>query len=83
MSYQPDGKDKLVRLEDAAFMIGVPADTLRSARKRGTLVLPIVKIGPRLLTVRQSDIDAVIAGERVVIEGRKSAAKRLIESEGK
>lgn len=82
MSLSADGKDKLVRLEDAAALMGVPADTLRSARKRGTLVLPVVKIGPRILTVRQSDIDAVIAGEKVVIEGRKSAAKRILDNEG-
>jgi hypothetical protein len=82
VSIPADTRDRLVRLEEAAAMMGVPTDALRSARKRGTLILPIVKIGPRVLTVRQSDIDAVIAGEKMVFESRKAAAKRLIKAEG-
>lgn len=74
--------DRLVRLDEAAEIIAIPIGSIRSARKRGTLRLPIVKTGPRTLSVRQSDIDEVIAGRLVPIVGRKVAAKRLIESEG-
>lgn len=77
-----EGHDRLIRLEAAAEILGVPVITLRSARKRGTLVLPIVKIAPRVLTVRQSDLDAVIAGKATIIETRKALARRLVGGEG-
>lgn len=74
--------DRLVPIEHAAPLMGTNAESMRAARKRGTLSLTIVKTGPRCLTVRQSDIDAVIAGTKVIYESRKVAAKRLIKPEG-
>lgn len=62
--------------------MGTTAASIRSARKRGTLVLHIVKTGPRSLTVRQSDIDAVVAGSQQIFSSRKAAAKRVTDSEG-
>lgn len=74
--------DRLVRLDEAAEQIAIPVGTLRSARKQGRLLLPIVKVGPRVLAVRQSDIDAVVAGQKPVMEERKAAAKRRFTHEG-
>ena len=70
--------DRLIRLEEAAEQIAIPVGTLRSARKQGRLLLPIVKVAPRVLAVRQSDIDAVVSGEKPAMENRKSATRRML-----
>lgn len=79
MEKQPD---RLVPIDEAAPLMGTSVGSIRSARKNRTLVLPIVKTGPRSLTVRQSDIDAVISGVKVIFESRKAAAKRISHPEG-
>lgn len=79
MDRQPD---RLVPLDEAAPLMGTSAASIRSARKNRTLVLPIVKTGPRSLTVRQSDIEAVVAGAKPVFESRKAAARRIVDAGG-
>jgi predicted DNA-binding transcriptional regulator AlpA len=54
----PPFMDKIVSLPEAAHLAGVSADTLRRCNKRQEL--KIIKLSPRRIGVRLSDLQAFI-----------------------
>jgi predicted DNA-binding transcriptional regulator AlpA len=56
----PPFTDKVVSLPEAAHLVGVSPDTLRRCNKRNELT--IIKLSPRRVGVRLSDLKAFIDG---------------------
>ena len=65
----PEKPDRLVSRQNAADRLGVSVDLVKSLEKGGAL--PPVRLTPTLVRLRQSDIDALIAGD--VPAGRDGA----------
>lgn len=77
-----DFGDSLIRLEDAATLFGIPAATLRQAKKQGRLLLPFVRIGPRTICFRASTLQDVLDGKQMVLGPTAAAAAKLGGSAG-
>lgn len=69
--------DRIVRLDEAAAIIGIPAVTLRNAHKQGRLLLDLVRVAPRIAGVRMSQLNDVLAGKQAAIGMGKAAAEAL------
>lgn len=57
-----ENTDQLYSINEAAKILGVMPSTLRSWRFFGTL--SVIRIGPRLIKVPQSEIDRIISKGR-------------------
>lgn len=77
-----DFGDSLIRLDEASALLGIPASTLRQAKKQGRLLIPFVRIAPRIFCFRASVLQEVLDGKRMVLGPTSEAAAKLASKEG-